>query len=174
MIRSHPAAWPEFDVERSAVRILLQDGAGHILLLRVKDLGRAGLAPWWELPGGGMEPGESIACTAARELAEETGIMIDESAFSPALWTRDCTYRHRGRRILQHEQVVTARIKDRAPIVSAAGRTQTEADDILGHRWWTRTDLRGSSERFFPGRLDSAIDHLLAGTVVHDPFEHWD
>lgn len=174
MIAPQPATWPEFDVERSAVRVVLQDGAGRILLLLVRDLGRADLAPWWELPGGGIEPGESIGRTAARELAEETGISLDESAFSPPLWTRDCTYQHRGRRILQHEQIVTARIQDQAPDLTSAGRTHTEVDDILGHRWWKAKDLRTTTDRLFPGYLGQTIDDLLAGKVVDQPFEYWD
>jgi len=170
----HPATWPEFDIERSAVRVLLQDADGCVLLLRVQDLGRPDLAPWWELPGGGVENAEWVQATAARELAEETGIMLDPTAFSPARWTRDCTYQHRGRRILQHEQIVLARVQDRAPELMTGGRTQTEVDDILGYRWWTVDDLRSSTERFFPGRVPRVLDDLLVGRQIEEPFELWD
>lgn len=171
---AHPATWPEFDVERSAVRVVLQDAQGCVLLLRVQDLGRTDLAPWWELPGGGIEGDESIQATAARELGEETGIMLDPMAFSQPLWTRDCTYQHRGRRILQHEQILVARVQDRAPELMTGGRTQTEVDDILGHRWWTVDELRSSTERFFPGRIPEMLDDLLVGRQVEEPFELWD
>lgn len=171
---SHPATWPDFDVERSAVRVVLQDAHGCVLLLRVQDLGRTDLAPWWELPGGGIEGDESIQATAARELGEETGIMLDPMAFSPALWTRDCTYQHRGRRILQHEQIVKASVPAACPTLATIGRTETEVDDILGHRWWTVDELRSSTERFFPGRIPEVLDDLLVGRQVEEPFELWD
>ena len=38
------------------------------------------MAGFWELPGGQVEPGESPAEAAARELFEEVGVQVDELA----------------------------------------------------------------------------------------------
>ena len=43
---------------------------GNVLLARRSDIG------WWNLPGGGMEPGESVDDALRREVREEVGLEI--------------------------------------------------------------------------------------------------
>lgn len=54
------------------------DARGHTLLTRVDRPGRG-----WDVPGGHMEPGEAPAEAAARELAEETGYIVDAGRLRP-------------------------------------------------------------------------------------------
>lgn len=49
---------------------VLRDGAGAVLLIRRGDFGN------WSLPGGFLELGQSLSETVAREVEEETGLMI--------------------------------------------------------------------------------------------------
>lgn len=52
-----------------------------MLLLRRANSGyRDG---WWALPAGHVEPGESCRAPAARELAEETGVVLDAAMLAP-------------------------------------------------------------------------------------------
>ncbi|MCF2527735.1 NUDIX hydrolase [Yinghuangia sp. KLBMP8922] len=58
-----------YDVS-TAVAVALDSG-GRTLLTRVARPGRG-----WDVPGGHVEPGETPDRTAARELAEETGLSV--------------------------------------------------------------------------------------------------
>lgn len=46
-------------------------------------LGHATRSPRWDIPKGLAEPGESLAATAIRELAEETGLIAAEADLRP-------------------------------------------------------------------------------------------
>ena len=51
----------------------IAERAGQIALIEVT---REGAAPFYDLPGGGIEPGESESRTLAREFLEETGLVV--------------------------------------------------------------------------------------------------
>ena len=62
-----PAA-PKANSIVPAVSVVVPDDRGRILLIRRVDNN------YWSIPGGGMEPGESVRRAASREVSEETGI----------------------------------------------------------------------------------------------------
>lgn len=161
-----------FDLERDAVRVVLTDAAGRILLFHAvtEDVGPAG---WWELPGGGIDGEESYLEAAVREVREETGFDLDPAAVGPPSWRRDSTWRSRGLRRLQHEVVVTARVPGHRPAISVHGRTRFEHEVYVGERWWEVADILASAARFYPGRLPELLPCFLAGESIDEPFEHW-
>jgi 8-oxo-dGTP pyrophosphatase MutT (NUDIX family) len=166
---------PGYDVERSSVRVVLLDDAGRLLLFRTIDPTMPEIGEWWELPGGGVEAGETVVDTAVREIAEETGFQLARGAVGVPTWRRDSTYVRRHRRTWQHEVVVTAHVVGLGPVPAREGRTEAELQEYVGHHWWDVAELAaaGPTLRFFPGRLPELIEDFLAGVGIDEPFDRW-
>jgi 8-oxo-dGTP pyrophosphatase MutT (NUDIX family) len=162
-----------YAVERTSVRAVVLDRAGRLLLFHTSDPTMPEVGAWWELPGGGMEPGESTAATAVREIAEETGLVLDEAAVPPPTWLRSVTYVRRHVRVLQHERVVLVRLCQTRPAVLRDGQTQEERETYGEARWWAPAEIEASPERFYPGSLPRLLSTFLSGEPIDEPFEHW-
>lgn len=68
----------------STAFVLLFDRSSRLLLRYAELPARGG----WDLPGGHVEPGETPYEAAVRELREETGWSLDESALTVLGWNR--------------------------------------------------------------------------------------
>ncbi|HYX86518.1 MAG TPA: NUDIX domain-containing protein [Gaiellales bacterium] len=75
-------------------RAVIADGDGRVLLDRTHHQGKA---PFYWLPGGGVEPGETAAEALRRELVEEASVVIDVDRLlyvSENLFVESGEYRH--------------------------------------------------------------------------------
>lgn len=160
-------------VERDAVRLVVLDANESVLLLHTRDLSDATFGSAWELPGGGVEPGESFFAAASRELKEETGLELDPTASLLPTWRRDVAYRYRGEERLQHESIAVVRLPVIAPPIVSTLRVAFESEDHFEHRWWRQQDIMGSRELFFPRSLPELLPRLLAGESIVEPLERW-
>lgn len=160
-------------VERTAVRLVVLDVDDRLLLFVARDPGQPRLGTWWELPGGGLDPGETYREAAVRELREETGIVVAPAQVGAPTWRRRATFRYRTRRHLQDEVVVAVRLPGPGPSVDGSGRWDYEQEDYLDFRWWPVADVVSSRERFYPGRLPALLTPFLAGEPIDEPFEFW-
>jgi 8-oxo-dGTP pyrophosphatase MutT (NUDIX family) len=157
---------------RLSARLFVLDPAGRLLLLDCVDPARPDVR-WWELPGGGVEPGEDEVAAAVREVAEETGVHVPVGLVGPLQWTQDSTFRFRGRRHWTRCHGYLARLSER-PVPGPAVLTEAERGSLLGSRWWSPAEVAAWSGRFFPSTLASALPQVLAGERVDDPFDTWD
>jgi ADP-ribose pyrophosphatase YjhB (NUDIX family) len=70
-----------------AVAALIRDRDGRILLQRQHD-------ETWSLPAGAVEPGESPSAAVAREVAEETGLLVRAETILAVLGGESCRVRY--------------------------------------------------------------------------------
>jgi 8-oxo-dGTP pyrophosphatase MutT (NUDIX family) len=159
--------------ERDAVRLVVRDTLDRILLFHTHEPTVPEYGQWWELPGGGIEPGETYRQAAVRELHEETGIAISDSQVGEPTWTRDGSFRHRSLRHLQHEVVVAVQLEQPGPDVDERNRLEYEMEDYFDFRWWPIGQVAASTERFYPGSLPHLLTRFLAGETIAEPLEVW-
>jgi 8-oxo-dGTP pyrophosphatase MutT (NUDIX family) len=160
-------------IERSVVRAVVLDRHDRVLLFHTRDPYYPELGTWWELPGGGIEPGETDREAVVRELAEETGIAITPDQVGPPNWRRRATFRYRGQRRVNNEVIVLVRLPMAGPTVVGDARVELENEDYFDYRWFPAAEVLVSTDRFYPGQLPGLLGPFLAGEEIDEPFEHW-
>lgn len=127
-----------------AARAVIFDAQGRILLIRRGDNKQ------WALPAGGMEPGESVTECMAREVWEETGLIVESStAFA-----------------IYSEPRFTAPTRPEAQLLTIAyrvedwsGELRQTTDETDDARWFTINQVRSLPD-LMPMYLETLEDCL--------------
>ncbi|WP_092373615.1 NUDIX hydrolase [Micromonospora phaseoli] len=149
---------------RRAARVLLVDAAGRLLLFRGFDPARPEHGRWWFTPGGGLDPGETYAQGATRELAEETGLRLSPAEVGEPVHTDVIEFPFDGVWYRQEQQFFLVRVA--AHEVDTAGFSEVERGSVDGHRWWSGQELAGTAERCYPPDLAELLARLLSDPAV--------
>jgi len=142
---------------RRAARVAVLDPAGSAFLFRYDNVE---IGIHWSLPGGGIEGDETPREAALRELAEETGWTDLEPGPLLHSWEHDFT--HGDTPVRQHDTIYVTHGPHREPAGPHLAAAHAE-DGILTWRWWTREELRGTTETLWPPELARLLDELEEG-----------
>jgi 8-oxo-dGTP diphosphatase len=134
------------------VYAVVRDRAGRVLLVRRADTGD------WELPGGRVDPGESAVTAVVREVAEESGLLVDVTGPAGLYTDPDHVVRSRGGAVWQpFAMCFHATARPGVPVPDGK-----ETDDA---RWWDPDDIDALPVQ--PAVRRRLSDALTRPTVVH-------
>jgi ADP-ribose pyrophosphatase YjhB (NUDIX family) len=154
LLRDRPTALPG-PRPRPAARLVVLDPADRVLLFRVTDTDDPARS-WWETPGGGIKPRETLVQAATRELHEEVG--IDDAEIVDLQVTVERDVAAHGATLRKIEHFLTTRVD--AIDVDAIDRarwTAQERAEIAEVRWWTGAELAATTDRCVPNDLDGIV-----------------
>lgn len=96
--------------------------------------------PFWFTIGGGVEEGETERQAAARELFEETGIVVDEAELGEAVIVETVEFDWNGIHIVQEQTIFTCRLPG-STVVNLDGLEEGEIGSVYGGAWVELTEL---------------------------------
>ena len=118
--------------ERNAVRAIVLNDKNEIALLHMLGLDVFADRDHYELPGGGVESGESFEDTLRREMGEELGLTVDILAEVGIIANE---YNRIRRRDIQHFYLV------RVTGTTAMHRTELEKKLVHGVEWFPAGEI---------------------------------
>ena len=147
-------------IARRAARVLVVDETQRVLMFRGCDPAHPEVR-FWLTAGGGAQASETLPETAARELAEETGLRVEPSALGEPVFEDVSEFSFNGRRYRQEQTFFLLRVPSWEVDHSGAGEVEHASVDM--HRWWTPDELRTAPEPVYPRDLPDLLARLGVG-----------
>lgn len=152
---------------RRAARAVVLDPQDRILLINAKDPVGPNHRDWWEIPGGGIDSGETTQDAVRRELWEEAG--ISNAEIGPCIWIQAVEFTFGGWHFEQDEWVHVVRCDGTAE--GPKGLEALEALAFGDQRWWDLEEILELQPRTIPYRMTEFLPDLVGGALPSDPID---
>lgn len=137
----------------SAKAVVVKDG--RVLVNHHRPAG--GSPDWFGFPGGGQRPGETLADALRREVAEETGCLVEPIRL---LWVRELIVALRPHLPFDPADHAIEFMFESRLIDDRGAPTHVDTDQI-GTVWLSPDEIAG--RLFYPGALAAAVAGFLRG-----------
>lgn len=116
-----------------------------------------GGSDWYGFPGGGQRPGETLIDALRREVAEETGCLVEPIRL---LWVRELIIALRPQLPFDPEDHAIEFMFESRLIDDAGAPTEADTDQV-GTVWLSAEDV--ATAEFYPRELSSTVAGFLHG-----------
>jgi ADP-ribose pyrophosphatase YjhB (NUDIX family) len=148
---------------RPTARAVILDPDDRILLVRFEFSD----GPLWAVPGGGLEPGETVVEGLRRELVEEVGLR--DFPDPPHLWHQEVVADGHA---TGYDGVLNDYFLIRTPAFDPAGTlsaAELRAENVHAMQWWTLPELEAHDGRFAPRELPALVRMVLHSGAPSTP-----
>ncbi|HVE98618.1 MAG TPA: NUDIX domain-containing protein [Mycobacteriales bacterium] len=141
-------------VYRQAARVVVVDANGRTLLMQGCDPVTPHVR-FWFTPGGGADEGESLAAAGARELYEETGLVVLPADLGEPVLRYTSEFPFDGRHYLQEQDVFLLRTSAFDAVPVALDVHEIRSDVRLA--WISLDELAALEEPYYPPELPDLV-----------------
>ena len=163
---------PQGPYARHTARVLLMNKEDRLLLFKYQDGRRSRHS--WLTPGGGIDDGEAVDVAAARELLEETGLVVPPGELGGLVAATGGYADFGWVKGAMREDYFFHRVDSLD--IDTSGFTSYERKTISEHRWWSIADLEATDERVVPWGLAPLLASILRDgppeNLVELPWHH--
>lgn len=159
---------------RNSVKVILLNKESKLLLMgtddpNITDINGQYRGRFWQLIGGGVEPGEHTLDTAKRELFEETGLKEKDVCFGPVVWhgTLNLVMYRKKTRILQRFIICRTEKLE----VDLNHLTEAEKTTAKQLKWFSVNDIINCNEIIYPVVLSRYLEEIIHGRIPDPPIE---